>query len=81
VLRASRNGNVNTDLSSATAAGLIENIRLGKRVFNDLFRWMSQETFEGREKLFRYHLCVQEYKAFSAEFHCKQKVYSGPSRL
>ena len=69
---------INFDLSSATAVGLIENIPLNKRVSDDLFRWMSQETFDGCKMLFRYHLSDQEYENFSCEFLRKKKAYSGP---
>jgi hypothetical protein len=74
-------GEVSTDLSSATAMGLIESIPLNKRVSDDLFRWMSQETFDGCEKLFRYHLSDQEYGNFSLDFSAKKRNYSGRSPL
>jgi hypothetical protein len=72
---------VGTDLSSAAAVGLIESIPLDKRVSDDLYRWLSLETFVGCESLFRYHLSDEDYRKFSDEFIRKKKDYSGPSRL
>jgi hypothetical protein len=74
-------GDIATDLSSATAVGLIESIPLNKLVSADLYRWMSQESFDGCEKLFRCHLSDQEYNDFSAEFLRKKKSYSGVPTL
>ena len=74
-------GDVDSDLSSAAAVGLIESIPLNKRVSDDLFRWMSQETFDGCEQLFRYHLSDLEYENFSSQFHRKKRTHSGPSHL
>jgi len=72
---------VETDLSSATAVGLIEDIPLNPRVSGDLHRWMSVESFEGFKSLFRYHLSDEAYCTFHDEFMRKKKTYSGPSRL
>lgn len=69
------------DPSSAAAVGLIENIPLNKHVSDDLYRWLSVETFEGCETLFRYHLSEDEYRKFSDEFMRKKKEFAGPSRL
>ena len=74
-------GNAETDLSSAAAVGLIEDLPLSKAVSADLYRWLSIETFEGFESLFRYHLSEEEYRIFHANFINKKKQYSGPSRL
>ena len=74
-------GDIGTDLSSATAVGLIESIPLNKLVSADLYRWMSKETLDGCEKLFRYHLSDQEYDNFSSEFLRKKSNYSGHSPL
>jgi len=70
-----------TDLSSATAVGLIEDIPLDRKVSDDLYRWMSAESFEGFESLFRYHLADEAYRTFRDEFMRKKKSHSGPSRL
>ena len=73
-------GNVETDLSSAAAVGLMENLPLDKAVSADLYRWLSIETFEGCENLFRYHLSDEEYRTFRDEFMRKKSQYSGTSR-
>lgn len=73
--------NAETDISSAAAVGLVETIPLSKRISDDLYRWMSAETFDGCENLFRYHLSEEEYKAFAADFHRKQKQFTGSPRL
>jgi hypothetical protein len=72
---------VQTDLSSAAAVGLIEDIPLVRKVSEDLYRWMSIESFEGFENLFRYHLGEDEYRVFHDEFMLKKETYSGPSRI
>ena len=74
-------GNVDTDLPNATAIGLIESLPLDQRVSDDLYRWLSVETFEGCESLFRHHLSGKEYEKFHSEFIRKKKEYSGPSRI
>jgi hypothetical protein len=74
-------GDVETDLSNATAVGLIESLALDKAVAKDLYRWLSIETFQGYESLFRHHLSDEEYRRFRANFLAKKKDYSGPSRL
>jgi hypothetical protein len=70
-----------TDLSSAASVGLMENLPLDKRVSEDLYRWLSVDTFEGCEKLLRYHLSDEEYRRFSSEFMEKKRSFTGPSRL
>ena len=70
-----------TDLSSAAAVGLIESLPLDHAVSEDLYRWLSMETFEGCENLLRYHLSDDEYQKFRDDFVRKKKDYSGPSRL
>jgi hypothetical protein len=71
-----------TDLSSATAVGLIEDIPLDRKVSDDLYRWMSVESFLGFENLFRYHLDTEDaYRTFRDDFLEKKKSYSGPSRI
>ena len=73
--------NVEIDLSSATAVGLIENLPLHRNVSDDLYRWLSVESFEGFEALFRYHLSDEEYRKFHCDFIRKKSEYAGPSRL
>jgi hypothetical protein len=71
-----------TDLSSAAAFGLIEDIPLDKRAMDDLYRWMSVESFPGFENLFRYHLDTEDsYRKFHDDFMEKKKSFSGPSRI
>jgi hypothetical protein len=70
-----------TDLSDATAFGLIEDIPLDRKVSGDLYRWMSVESFLGFESLFRYHLDEDAYRKFCDEFMEKKKNYSAPSRI
>jgi len=67
------------DLSNATAVGLIESLPLDQRVSDDLHRWMSVETFEGCEKLFRYHLTKDEFCKWHAAFVRKKKGVAAPS--
>jgi hypothetical protein len=74
-------GNVATDLSSAVAVSFIEDIPLNQRISDDLHRWVSAESFDGFENLFRYHLSNEEYQKFAADFHRKKKGFGGPSRL
>ena len=70
-----------THLSSAAAVGLIESLPLDQAVSEDLYRWLSMETFAGCESLFRYHLSDEEYRKFHDNFVRKKKDYSGPSRF
>ena len=76
-----RTEDAETDVSSATAVGLIEPLPLDKQVLDDLHRWVSVETFQGCESLFRYHLSDAEYRKFSSEFLSKKKLLNGQSRL
>ena len=76
-----RTDEAESDISSATAVGFIEHLPLDKQILGDLHRWVSVETFEGCETLFRYHLSEPEYRAFSAEFLSKKKPFKGQSRL
>lgn len=80
-LQQPQTGDVETDLSSAVAVGLIEDLPRDERVAGDLYRWVSVETFEGCKELFRYHLSEEEYEKLHREFMSKKKDYSGPSRL
>ncbi|HET9839023.1 MAG TPA: hypothetical protein VFR84_12365 [Candidatus Angelobacter sp.] len=72
---------VENDLSDATAVGFIESIPLAKKACEDLYRWMSIESFEGFKNLFRYHLSEEQYEVFREDFLRKKNTYSGPSRL
>lgn len=73
---------IETDISGATAFGLIEDIPLNPKVSADLHRWMSVESFLGFENLFRYHLDTETaYRKFRDEFMEKKRSYSGPSRI
>ena len=76
-----RTDNAETDLSSAVAVCFIEDIPTHKRISADVYRWMSAESFDGFENLFRYHLSDEEFKKFSAEFHTKKKHFKGTPRL
>jgi hypothetical protein len=70
-----------TDPSSAVAVGFIEDIPMDHRISDDLHRWMSAETFDGCENLFRYTLSDSEFERFAANFHSKKRNFNGPSRL
>jgi hypothetical protein len=70
-----------TDIANATAVGLIENLPLSPRAMDDLHRWMSVETFEGCEALFRYHMSENEYTKFRTEFLRRRSEYKHPSPL
>jgi hypothetical protein len=72
---------VETDLSSAAAVCFVENIPLNHFTSEDLHRWMSVESFEGFENLFRYHLSAAEFQKFSDDFRRKRKQFGGESRV
>jgi hypothetical protein len=74
-------GEVETDLSNAAAVGFIESLPLDQRVSDDLYRWLSVETFEGCESLFRHHLSEEEYRKLHTDFIRKKKGFTRPSRL
>ena len=74
-------GTAETDLSSATAVGLIETIPQDRNVSQDLYRWMSLESFEGFENIFRYTLSDEQYGKFREEFLRMKQGYSGLSRI
>ena len=76
-----RTGDAETDLSNAVAVGLIESLPLHEGASDDLYRWLSIETFVGCESLFRYHLSDDKFRKFQAHFLAKKKDYSGPSRV
>jgi hypothetical protein len=80
-LKQPETGNSKTDPSSGVAVSFIEDIPLNRRISDDLYRWMSAETFNDCEPLFRYMLNDEEFKSFSASFHSKKKQFSRPSRL
>jgi hypothetical protein len=66
-------GDAETDLSNATAVGLLENLPVDQQVFDDLHRWLSVETFEGCKALFLYHLSEKEYNKLHSDFIRKKK--------
>jgi hypothetical protein len=71
-----------TDLSGTIAFCLIESITFEKQASDDLYRWMSSESFLGFEDLFRYRLDTEAaYCKFRDEFMEKKRSYSGPSRI
>jgi hypothetical protein len=74
-------GDARTDPSSAAGVGFVENWPLDKNISNDLYRWVSTETFDSCEALFRYLLSDEEYEAFVSDFRRRKKNYHGPSRL
>ena len=74
-------GDVETDTSTAAAVAFVEHIPLDERVSDDLYRWMSIQSFNRFEDLFRYHLSDEEYRRFAADFHQKKKQFAGQSRL
>jgi hypothetical protein len=76
-----RSEDVETDLSTAAAVAFVEHIPDDRRASDDLYRWMSAQSFDGFEGLFRYHLSDEEYRRFAADFHFKRKQFDGPSRL
>ncbi|HZS27172.1 MAG TPA: hypothetical protein VFB76_08065 [Candidatus Angelobacter sp.] len=70
-----------TDLSTAVACCLIEHLPLDRAVAEDLHRWMSAESFDGFESVFRYHLSEEQYITFRNDFMRRKRMYSGASRL
>ena len=74
-------GDAFTDPSSAAAVGFIEDISQDQRMSDDLYRWMSAETFDDSESLFRYRLSDEEFERFAANFYKRKKDFNGPSRL
>ena len=74
-------GNIETDPANGVAVSFMEDIPLNRRISDDLYRWVSSETFDGCEPLLRYVLNDEEFQRFATDFHRKKKLYSGPSRL
>jgi hypothetical protein len=74
-------GDPDTDLSSATALGLLENLPLDRQVSDDLHRWLSVETFEGCKTLFRHHLSEEEYRKLHSDFVRKKMGVTDPALL
>ena len=72
---------VSTDLSTAVSVAFIEDLPLDRPVAQDLHRWMSVESFEGFENLFRYHLSDEEYRQFSKDFMSRRKPSDPAPRL
>ncbi len=72
-------GDKDTDPSSGVAVSFIEDIPLSQRITEDLHRWMSAETFNDCEPLFRYVLNEEEFQNLSASFHKRRKEFSTSS--
>jgi hypothetical protein len=68
-------------LARAAAVGFLETLPLSKSISDDLHRWITMETFEGSEVLFRYHLSDDEYRTFAREFASRKNQYLGHARL
>jgi hypothetical protein len=66
-------GNKDTDPSNGVSVSFIEDIPLNQRISEDLHRWMSAETFNDCEPLFRYMLNDEEFQDFSASFHRRKR--------
>ena len=62
-----------TDVASAVAIAFIENLPVDKRITDDLYRWMSIESFKGFEHLFRYHLSEEEYQQLARDFLARKR--------
>lgn len=80
-LKQPRTESAETDLSTAVAVCFIEHIPLHPGISDDVYRWLSAESFDGFENLFRYHLSDEEFKKFASEFHAKKKTFKGIPRL
>jgi hypothetical protein len=52
----------------------MESIPLDQAIAEDLYRWLSIQTFESCEPLFRYHLSDEEYQKFRADFLAKRRT-------
>jgi len=76
-----KTGNIDADVPNAAAVGLVESLPPDRRVSEDLYRWLSAESFDGFENLFRYHLSDAEYQRFATEFLQKKEQFIGQSRL
>ena len=70
-----------TDLGTAVVVCFIEHLPETHAIAADLYRWMSVETFEGCESVFRYHLSEEQYQTFRNDFIRKKRSWSGPSFL
>jgi hypothetical protein len=73
-----KTGSNDTDPSSGVEVSFIEPIPLNQRISEDLHRWMSAETFDDCEPLFRYTLDDKQFQDYSASFH-RRKRESGDS--
>jgi hypothetical protein len=74
-------GSAATDPSSAVAVAFIEDIPMNQKISEDLHRWMSTESFDDFENLFRYTLNDEEWATFSSGFRERKKQYFGPTRI
>jgi hypothetical protein len=72
---------VETNLPNAVAVAFIESLPLDVCVSEDLHRWLSIETFEGCESLFRHHLSEEQYQELHRHFLTKREQHSGPTRI
>lgn len=70
-----------SDLATSVAVAFIEHLPLDRKVAEDLHRWMSIETFQGFESLFRYHLSDSEYEQFAQDFAGRKKPSDPPPRI
>ena len=70
-----------TDLGTAVVVCLIEHLPGNRAVADDLYRWMSVETFDGFESAFRYLHSDEQYVAFRNNFMRKKRTFSGSCRL
>jgi hypothetical protein len=66
---------------SNDSVGFIESLPLDQRVSDDLYRWLTVETFEGYEILFRHHLSEEECRKLRSDFIRKKKGFTGKSHL
>ncbi len=74
-------GDAKTDPSSAAAFAFIEDLPRDQRIADDMYRWVSLETFDACEPLLRHSLSDESYKKLAANFRRKKKEFSGSPRL
>jgi len=70
-----------SDLSTAVSVVFIEHLPLDRKVAEDLHRWMSLESFQGFESLFRYHLSDKEYEEFTRDFAARKNPSDPAPRI
>jgi len=81
ILKQPQTDSMEAHVSDAIATGIIDNLPLDERVFDDLHRWVFVETFQECESLFRLALSKPEHRKFSATFLTRKRLFSGQSRL